>query len=103
MLTYAEYLQTSHWKQVREAALRRQPKCAWCASESNLQVHHNTYERLWAEDPEDLCVACDRCHERHHIDTEPEHVEGCATDFWPVVRMDDGTLRKGPRAEVIHG
>lgn len=100
-MRYAEYLQTDHWRRVREAALRRQPRCAMCGRESGLRVHHNSYDRLWAEEPEDLCVVCGDCHERHHLNHVPEEVEESASDFWPVVRMEDGTLRRGPRAEIV--
>lgn len=66
-LPYKEYLLTPHWKERRNAALSQAGhKCQLCAAPTDLQVHHNSYERLWSELLSDLVVLCDECHERHH-------------------------------------
>jgi 5-methylcytosine-specific restriction endonuclease McrA len=63
-MTYAEYLETPHWRETRAAALARAGgRCQVCNSRESLEVHHNTYENLGQEEPEDLCVLCDECHE----------------------------------------
>lgn len=55
------------WKARREEALdRRGRRCELCRATSRLQVHHNTYERVGAELPDDLVVLCNACHARHH-------------------------------------
>lgn len=68
--TYTDYLQTPHWLAVRESAIRRAGfKCSLCGESSkdiNLHVHHNSYEHVGAELPEDLCVLCSECHEKFH-------------------------------------
>jgi 5-methylcytosine-specific restriction endonuclease McrA len=62
-LTYEEYLQTDHWRQVRAAALwLADYRCSLCGSNENLEVHHNNYDCLYHERPVDLFVLCDRCH-----------------------------------------
>jgi hypothetical protein len=67
-VTYAEYLQTPHWRSLRAWALERAGnRCQLCGSAKELEVHHNTYERLGCEWPSDLVVLCDPCHERHSL------------------------------------
>lgn len=67
-LPYEEYLLTPHWKETRIKALRAAGyKCQLCGEHDvQLEVHHNTYENLWNEKPNDLIVLCDDCHSRHH-------------------------------------
>jgi len=63
---YAEYLQSDHWKAMREAALERAGrKCQTCAATHRLEVHHNTYARIGCEDMTDLVVLCRECHAMH--------------------------------------
>ena len=62
-----EYLQSGHWKAVREGALRRAAyRCQVCNSDKSLDVHHRTYERVGRELPEDLTVLCRKCHNVFH-------------------------------------
>lgn len=66
-MPYPLYLQTDHWKETREKALRRaRNRCQLCNGQYNLQVHHKTYENRGCERPEDLIVLCRTCHARHH-------------------------------------
>ena len=97
-MRYEDYLRTDHWQSVRQAALRRQKHCVLCRSVVNLQVHHNTYDRIWHEDQDDVVVLCETCHAGYH---EPEAVPDSDTDFWPVVRMDDDKLYRGPCQELV--
>lgn len=65
--TYADYLQSDHWKQTRGKALKRAGyKCQLCAETNGLQVHHNDYTRLGGELQTDLVVLCSECHKTHH-------------------------------------
>jgi hypothetical protein len=68
-MDYREYLQTPHWQQVRSDALRRAGcRCQLDASHTKrLQVHHNNYDCLWNEEPEDVIVLCDDCHRQFHV------------------------------------
>jgi len=71
-MTYAEYLQTDHWKGIRAAALWfAGERCQLCGGHKDLQVHHNNYNCLGHERPEDLVVLCDRCHELYEINKIP--------------------------------
>ena len=64
---YSEYLRTDHWQGIKSLALRRAGhKCQLCGGRKLLQVHHNNYNRLWCEWPEDVVVLCDPCHAKHH-------------------------------------
>lgn len=65
--SYREYLKSDHWARRRaEALLRFGNKCALCGSAEELNVHHNTYERLGREAPTDLVVLCREHHEKFH-------------------------------------
>jgi hypothetical protein len=58
-----EYYKSEEWQSKRLFALHRAGnRCDKCASRSNLEVHHLTYEHLYDEKPEDLTVLCPRCH-----------------------------------------
>ena len=63
-LPYAQYLKTEHWQKQRKGALARaRGHCQVCrAQRVQLEVHHNTYERLGCEQEDDLLVLCDGCH-----------------------------------------
>lgn len=66
-LPYAEYLQTEHWALVRlEALARAGHRCCLCSKRGRLEVHHNTYDHLGDERPEDLAVLCGTCHPGFH-------------------------------------
>lgn len=65
--TYADYRASPWWARVREDALHRaHNRCQLCATQTRLEVHHNTYERLGKEWPSDVIVLCRSCHAKHH-------------------------------------
>jgi len=69
-MTYQEYLETGHWRQVRFAALWHAGfRCQLCGSTDNLEVHHSPqgYDHLFEERPEDVVVLCRKCHETHSL------------------------------------
>lgn len=64
---YISYINSEPWKEKCKAIkTTRGNKCQICGSESNLQVHHNTYERLGCEDDNDLVLICKSCHFLFH-------------------------------------
>jgi hypothetical protein len=66
-MPYADYLQTEHWKERRQEALRRAKwRCQLCNAQDVLNVHHRTYERRGCERPDDLIALCRSCHEHFH-------------------------------------
>jgi 5-methylcytosine-specific restriction endonuclease McrA len=66
-MPYAEYLQSDHWKHMREIALRKAGvQCQLCTSSDRLEVHHKTYERLGEEAISDITVLCRSCHSKFH-------------------------------------
>ena len=68
-MTYAEYLQTDHWRETRAAALEcAGGRCALCDRTGlPLDVHHRTYQRIGEELPEDLAVLHNDCHEAYEL------------------------------------
>jgi 5-methylcytosine-specific restriction endonuclease McrA len=66
-MPYKEYLQTEHWINLREQALRKAKyKCELCNSKENLNVHHKTYDNKGNEPLSDLIVLCNNCHAKFH-------------------------------------
>lgn len=66
-MDYDAYLQSDGWKDKRREALHRASnRCQVCNSQTSLDVHHRTYERLGFEHNEDLTVLCRECHELFH-------------------------------------
>lgn len=67
-MPYREYLRTPEWQRKRGAALHRAGYCCMIdvTHGEELEVHHNTYERLGAELESDLIVLCSDCHRLHH-------------------------------------
>lgn len=66
-MPYKEYLQTHHWRSIREKAIKAAKNaCQLCNSRSALQVHHRTYERRGCERLSDLTVLCRDCHAGFH-------------------------------------
>jgi len=69
-MPYTDYLDTPHWKHVRELAIVRAAyRCQVCNAAGRLEVHHRTYERRGFEALEDLTVLCggpEGCHSLFH-------------------------------------
>lgn len=64
---YGEYLRSPEWKERRDRIVKRdRSQCQSCASKSQLQVHHMTYERIGNENDGDLVTVCHACHQRIH-------------------------------------
>lgn len=64
---YADYLKSELWQAKREIALARAGyKCQLCSKTQNLNVHHNTYDRIGKELETDLVVLCRDCHAKFH-------------------------------------
>lgn len=67
-LPYADYLQTPWWRARRNRALRAAGyRCQRCTVKRQLEVHHQSYERLGDELDSDLEVVCRGCHVGHHF------------------------------------
>jgi 5-methylcytosine-specific restriction endonuclease McrA len=65
---YRAYLQSPEWQAKRKDALARAGhRCQISAAHHGpFDVHHNSYDRLGAEEPEDLVVLCRECHKLFH-------------------------------------
>lgn len=66
-LQYQEYLKSSHWRTMRRKALENaEHSCQLCNSDSELNVHHRTYDRIGHERLTDVIVLCRDCHAKFH-------------------------------------
>lgn len=77
-MPYDSYLLTDHWKELREAVLRRDNHtCCICGKfGGRMVVHHKTYERRGRESLDDLETLCEDCHSVIH-DRAPIESEVC--------------------------
>lgn len=65
---YRAYLQSAHWKELRERVLDRDGrKCVECESTGHLNVHHSRYTGdLTKAEMSDLRTLCRTCHRIEH-------------------------------------
>jgi hypothetical protein len=74
---YDSYLKSEEWFKVKNIFLsnRKYPKCAYCNTKENLQVHHLSYNRLGTTgELKDLMVFCSDHHEQIHKIEKEEKV-----------------------------
>jgi hypothetical protein len=81
-VTFQDYYSTEYWQYTRFVVLEAQfYSCALCGSNSNLQVHHKTYDRIGCESYLDLMVLCKKCHKIWHKAKRGVDVYDRAKDF----------------------
>jgi hypothetical protein len=65
---HGEYMLTEHWRQRRIAYyMSHSRKCRGCGSTDAIELHHLSYENVYAEPDEDLMPLCEGCHAFVHI------------------------------------
>ena len=70
---YKNYLLSPEWEEIRQTLFASRGRvCEMCGSNKFIQVHHITYDRLFNEDPADLLVVCNSCHEKIHGKDKPK-------------------------------
>ena len=75
--TYADYLNTDYWKNLRKDIIAyRGPQCEKCGEwfddmESELYLHHIIYRGHRKEKWEDLILLCADCHKWQHNKNNP--------------------------------
>jgi hypothetical protein len=66
---YKIYIRSLDWQKKREKAFEiLGRKCAICEKESNLEVHHKSYENLYEERINDVVILCIVCHPTEDFD-----------------------------------
>jgi len=63
-LTYAQYLRSDRWAELRAEAIERDGHaCRFCNKPDDLSVHHRRYPARWGEETvQDLTTMCRGCH-----------------------------------------
>ena len=65
--TYAEYLNTRHWKLFRESYIKRfEGVCEICTIKGD-ELHHLHYDNLGHEQFDDVIFLCRGCHQKEHM------------------------------------
>lgn len=65
--TYAEYLRSDHWKNLRRKKYSTgNARCSICGSKDSLEVHHLNYKNLYDVTTSDLRILCHDCHFTAH-------------------------------------
>ena len=69
---YSSYIRSPKWKQMRDRVLSRDKgKCVDCGDVAT-QIHHQTYDRIFREDTDDLVALCSTCHAKRHNRYKPK-------------------------------
>src|SRR5690349_728732 len=100
---YAEYLRTSHWREVRDrfCAVPANQQCSVCGTPNNLDLHHLTYERLGHEELTDLVRLCHKCHFTAHELLEASGACKCIAHFTQVLSDMRAALSVSKRQEHV--
>jgi 5-methylcytosine-specific restriction endonuclease McrA len=61
-----EYLDSQHWKDLRNEKLKVNPICENCGNLTMLDVHHVNYKNLYDVTVYDLKTLCRACHNNEH-------------------------------------
>ena len=86
-LSYAAYLKTPHWRELRQRKVAAEKECYICGATSGLEVHHMSYKRVGAERLSDLCLLCGACHEAvHKLANTPYKHMNAGTRLWIAAR-----------------
>jgi hypothetical protein len=82
-MDYDVYIASVEWKAKSDAAKERAGgKCQLCGCRKKLETHHNTYERLGNELPEDLVVLCGTCHDVFHAKRDKRTARKYKNEKW---------------------
>lgn len=67
-LSYKDYLNTNHWKILRNKVLIRDQRCKICNSMEKLNAHHRSYLNKGnpSKELDDIVLLCKDCHELFH-------------------------------------
>lgn len=68
---YQAYLNSTHWKRLREKILNEcDYTCQRCGEKKPrfmLQIHHRNYENVGNEERKDILLVCEECHRKEHF------------------------------------
>lgn len=62
---YKDYLQSQHWKEIRQEKIMSRPFCQVCGVD-NPRIHHKHYSSMNNERIQDLITTCPSCHRLIH-------------------------------------
>lgn len=107
-LSYAEYLETDHWKDVRRrfwASKMHDGSCYACARrDRRLEVHHRSYKRIGHENLHDLCLMCRECHQRaHEMERAGKVRRHNLKNVAKALRRENGVTMRGYLHGLSHG
>jgi hypothetical protein len=64
---YLDYIDSSHWKQLRKSAFVKHGKfCVCCYTNQNLQMHHLIYRDFYSVTVDEVRPLCKKCHKLAH-------------------------------------
>jgi len=80
-LTYSNYLQSGYWQKLKVDIIEfRGAQCEKCGEwfddmENELNIHHISYGRWYAEKWENLVILCKGCHKWEHNENNIEPIK----------------------------
>lgn len=82
-ITYAEYLRSDHWKDVKVRFRQSQsPQCCLVCGQEQYDLHHRTYKNMGHERMWDVVPLC-----RHHHFTLHRVAKMRGDDMWKLTRQ----------------
>lgn len=64
---YGKYLKSEHWEEIkRSKTAKGKKRCSICATETQIDLHHLNYKKIFDVQLEDLRWLCRRCHFTAH-------------------------------------
>lgn len=65
---YRGYLLSDEWQTIKDERLKiDNHHCQWCGTDTNLEIHHLSYDNVYHEDISDLITLCHGCHIKYHV------------------------------------
>lgn len=99
---YAAYLASDDWRAFRDSYRAARPWECICGQTTGLHLHHISYERVGAEEFDDVYPLCPTCHARLHM-IVPGRVEGLdPRDHAHRLRADRILDPRGDRVSIAY-
>lgn len=99
---YGVYIQSDAWRDFRDRYRAARPWECVCGQTTGLHLHHISYERLGAEEFDDVHPLCPTCHARLHAQT-PGRAAGLDPSEWAHrLRADRVLDPRGDRVSIAY-
>lgn len=105
---YQEYLESDHWKGLRDKAMRNNPICFICENRPAAEPHHINYRNIYDVKLNDLVPVCRKCHNLIHSNRlfsrikNKNHLKYCINHRNDICIINDKLIFKLENLHPIH-